>query len=71
MGIDKGRRWCFLRSDADLVIARLPVRLGAHHVPNAKKPEASPQIDDNVFKLSRLHKNGTVVYNKISGHLIR
>jgi hypothetical protein len=68
MGIDKGRRWCFRRSDADLVIARrLPMRLGAHHVPNTKKPAANLEIDDNDFELSHLHTNVMIVYNKKLG----
>jgi hypothetical protein len=53
-----------------LIIARFPVRLGAHHVPNAKKPATSVEIDDNNCELSYLRINGWLVYNKISAHLI-
>jgi hypothetical protein len=70
MGIDKGRRWCFRRSDADLVIVRFPVRLGAHHVPNTKKPATQVEIYDKNFELSYLRINVKLVYNKISAHLI-
>jgi hypothetical protein len=52
-----------------LIIARFPVRLGAHHVPNTKKPATSAEIDDNNFELSYLRINGWLVYNKISAHL--
>ena len=58
MGIDKGRRWCLRRSDADLVIGRIPVRLGAHHMPNAKKPATRVDINDKNFELSYLRIDG-------------
>jgi hypothetical protein len=53
-----------------LVIARFPMRLGAHHVPNTKKPAADLEIYDKDFELSHLHTNVMIVCNRISGHLI-
>lgn len=49
---------------------RVPVRLGAHHVPNTKKPVTNLEIGDKNFGLSYLRMKVKPVYNKIWGRII-
>jgi hypothetical protein len=70
-GIDKGRRWCFRRSDPDLLIQRFPCHLRAYQGPNTEIGAFHVENMDNNFGSSYLQQKNGSLQGEMAGHQSR